>query len=405
MKSEKEYVPSKKILDKYADVLIRFGLNDGKGIKKGDVVFLQVPECAKPMLSALSNSVLRAGGNPIIQYIPDGISKDFFNLAGDKQLNFFPGKYLRGRIDEIDHSVSIEAEENPHELEKVDPKKIMQRSKSFRLYKEWRDEKENRKKFSWTLALYGTEAMAKEAGMTLKEYWGEIINACYLNDKNPVKKWGEIVKEINRVKDRLNNLKVRKLHVEAMGTDLIVGLDGNRKWLGGDGANIPSFEVFISPKSEETEGRIRFTEKLYRYGNLIEGVELEFKKGKVVKASAKKGEKVLKEMIATDSGSCKIGEFSLTDKRLSKINRFMATTLFDENVGGRYGNIHLALGNAYQSSYPGNVSKVSKGEWKKMQYNESVVHTDIVSTADKKVTAILENGEEKVIYMDGKFLI
>ena len=81
MKSEKEYVPSKKILDKYADVLIRFGLNDGKGIKKGDVVFLQVPECAKPMLSALSNSVLRAGGNPIIQYIPDGISKDFFNQA------------------------------------------------------------------------------------------------------------------------------------------------------------------------------------------------------------------------------------------------------------------------------------------------------------------------------------
>jgi aminopeptidase len=131
---------------------------------------------------------------------------------------------------------------------------------------------------------------------------------------------------------------------------------------------------------------------------------LEFKKGKVVKVKAKKGEKVLKHMIKNKGGDM-IGEFSLTDGRVSQITKFMAETLFDENKGGRFGNTHIALGNAYQDSYPGNLDKVKKVDWKKMGYNDSVVHTDIVSTEDRTVTAWLPNGETLVIYQDGKFTI
>ena len=97
--------------------------------------------------------------------------------------------------------------------------------------------------------------------------------------------------------------------------------------LGGVG-NIPSFEVFISPDWRISDGKIRFTEKLYRYGNLIENVYLESKNGEVVFAKADKGEDILKEMIKSDVGAKRIGEFSLTDKRLSRIGKFMATTLF-----------------------------------------------------------------------------
>ena len=175
------YQPSKEILDKYASVLVNYGLNGCKGIKKGDVVFLQVPECAKPMLFALRKAVLKSGGYPIIQYIPDGFSREFYEIASDDQLTFFPAKLLRGRIDQIDHIISIEAEENPTELKGIDPKKIMKSSKAFKPYMEWRTKKENEGKFTWTLALYGTEAMAKEAGLNLEEYWEQIIKACYLD--------------------------------------------------------------------------------------------------------------------------------------------------------------------------------------------------------------------------------
>ena len=97
----------------------------------------------------------------------------------------------------------------------------------------------------------------------------------------------------------------------------------------------------------------------------------------------------LKEMIAQENAD-KVGEFSLTDKRHSRITKFMATTLFDENIGGEFGNTHIALGNAYKDTFTGDISKVSDEEWNEMGYNSCPkVHTDIVSTTNRTVTAIL----------------
>ena len=154
----------------------------------------------------------------------------------------------------------------------------------------------------------------------------------------------------------------------------------------------------------KTQGTIAFTEPLYAYGTLIKNVNLEFDHGRVVKASAKRGESVLAEMIKV-SNADKIGEFSLTDKRLSRITKFMGETLFDENVGGTWGNTHVALGSAYKDAYPGDPSEVTQAGWKELGYNESVIHTDIVATTKRTVTATLEGGTTKVIYKDGTFTI
>ncbi len=403
------YHPSKKILEKYADVLVNYALNSGKGVKRGEVVLIQVPECAKPILVELNKAVLQAGAHPLIQYLPDGMSRDFYNFANSEQVAFFPARYLRGRIDNIDHSIMIIADTDKHELEGIDPKMIMDKSKAFRPYMDWRNKKENAGKFTWTLGLYGTKAGADEAGMTEKEYWKEIIKACYLNDKDPVKTWKKISQEVERVKNKLDKLKIEKVRIESVGgpvkkTDLTVVLGKNRKWMGGGGRNIPSFEVFISPDCRYTEGHIYFNEPLYRYGNLIKDIYLEFKGGKVVRVTAKKGEKILKQMIE-NAGADMIGEFSLTDSRISRITKFMAETLFDENKGGKYGNTHVALGAAYKDSFPGDPNKVKKAEWKNMGYNDSVVHTDIVSTENRVVTAWLPNGKTRLIYKNGKFTI
>jgi aminopeptidase len=399
-----DYIPEKKIIEKYADVIINFALNSGKGIKKNEVVFLQVPECAKPLLIEMQKAVLRAGAHYITNYMPDETSRHFYEFAEEHQLNFFPEKHLRGRIDQADHMVFIEAETNKKELEGIDAKKIMMRQKSHRPYMEWRDEKEAAGKFTWTIALYGTEAMAEEAGISLEEYWNQIIKACYLEYDNPIEKWREAFVEIDRVKDKLNNMKIARLRVKSAKNDFIVGLGEGRKWLGGSGRNIPSFELFISPDKRITEGHVYFDQPLYRYGNLIKGVYMKFEKGKVIEIKAEKGEDVIKEMISVE-GADMIGEFSLTDKRLSKIDRFMAETLYDENFGGKYGNTHMALGKAYKDSYPGDASKLTKEDWEKLGYNESAVHTDIISTEDRIVEAELSDGTKKIIYKDGMFVI
>jgi aminopeptidase len=398
------YQPSNTILEKYAQVLINFALGSGKGIKPKEVVFLQVPECAKPLLIHLRKAVLVSGGYPIIQYIPDDMAREYFELATEDQLSFFPKNYLKGKVDQMDHVVSILAETDKHELESIAPQKLMSYQQSFKEYKDWRDDKENAGRLTWTLGLYGTEAMAKEVNMSLKEYWEQIIAACYLNDPDPIATWNTTYNEVERLKEELNKLPIDMLHVEAEGTDLHVGIGEGRQWMGGSGRNIPSYEVFISPDWRKTEGTIRFTEPLYSYGNLIKDVNLTFSNGRVTKASAKKGEEVLLEMLTVKDAD-KIGEFSLTDKKLSRITKFMGETLFDENVGGAWGNTHLALGSAYKDSYPGDPTTVTNAGWKELGYNESVIHTDIVATSRRTVTATLAGGKTRVIYKDGEFVI
>ncbi|MDQ8198455.1 aminopeptidase [Pelagicoccus enzymogenes] len=398
------YQPSEEILEKYADVMINFALNSGEGVKPGEVVQLRVPEVAKPFLVALRRAVLKAGAHPLVFFTPDDMAREFFELANEEQLSFFAEKFHRGTVDQIDHTVAILAETNKKELDGIDSKKIMTAQKALKPYMDWRRAKESAGKYTWTLAMWGTQQMADEVGMSLEEYWEQIIEACYLREAKPAEKWKELYEKLYSYKDKLDALKIEKLHIEAENTDLWVKLGDNRKWLGGSGRNIPSFELFVSPDWRGTEGRIQFTEPLYRYGALIENAYLEFKDGVVVKATASKGEDLLKEMIAVENAD-KAGEFSLTDRRFSRITKFMGETLYDENVGGEYGNTHIAVGSAYRDSYTGDPSSVSEKEWAEMGYNNSVVHTDIVATSNRTVTAYLKDGSSQVIYRDGQFTV
>ena len=398
------YTPPEKILNRYAELLAGFGLRKCKGMQKGDVVAISVRESARPMLQPLRDAVLRRGGFPIIRYFPDGMDKSFYDLATDEQLKFSPNKYLKGYVDQIDGMIIIDSDADPKELEGVPSDKLIKTAEAGQKYWEWRDKKEREGKFSWTLALYGTPAMAKEAGMSIEDYWGEIINACYLNNKSPIEKWREIDQENRRVRTALTKMPIAKLHVQAKNIDFSVEMGPNRKWSGGEGCNLPSFEIFTSPDCRTAEGEITFTEPLYHNGSLIKDVYLKFKNGRVVDYKASCGASALESIVGAKNGD-RVGEFSLTDRRASKIKRFMATTLFDENVGGRQGNMHIALGSSYPETYNGDVSKMSKKEMENVGFNFSAVHVDIITTEKRTVTAILRDGTEIIIYRDGKFLV
>jgi len=398
------YQPSQKILDNYADVLVNFALNSGRGVKKNEVVFLQVPESAKPLLVSLQKSVLKAGAHAIIQYLPDEMSREFYELASEDQLKFFPATFLKGRVQQADHFLMVLAETNFHELEGIDPQKIMERNMVFKPYKDWRDAKENKGKLTWTLGLYATPAMAKEANLTLREAWAQIIKACYLNDANPVAKWRQIQADSQHLIQKLNKLDIVKVNIKAKDTDLNIGLGEDRKWVGCDGRNIPSFEIFTSPDWRQTNGYVYFDQPLYRQGNLIKNIKLTFKDGLVVDAEAGYGEKFLKQLIQVEN-SDKVGEFSLTDKRFSKISKFMAETLYDENFGGPFGNSHIALGSSYKDTYSKKMNKLTPKDWENLGFNDSSVHTDIIMTGDRTVTATLKNGKEIILYKSGKFQI
>jgi aminopeptidase len=198
-------------------------------------------------------------------------------------------------------------------------------------------------------------------------------------------------------------LQIETLHIKGNDADLHIKIGEHRKWLSGGGKNIPSFEIFTSPDWRGTNGSIRFNQPLYYSGKRIAGVSLRFENGIVVESSATENQDALKEMIAQENAD-KVGEFSLTDKRHSRITKFMATTLFDENMGGEFGNTHIALGNAYKDTFTGDMATVPDEQWSEMGYNSCPkVHTDIISTTNRTVTAILRDGSEKTIYRNGQF--
>ena len=145
------YTPTQKILEKYADVLVNFALNSGKGIKKGEVVHLVCYEAGKALYREMKRAILKAGGHIIGDYRPDSgdrfpFDRDFFELAKPHQLEFFPKKYARGLVSEMDHTIFVYSETDTHELEGIDPKKIMKRGIAWKPYMDWRREKENKKK-------------------------------------------------------------------------------------------------------------------------------------------------------------------------------------------------------------------------------------------------------------------
>lgn len=390
--------------------MVHYALNNGNGISKGDTVFLVGQECTKDLFLAIAKEIYAAGGNLISHYTPDNtregsLARLLLQSGTDDQISFFARPYWQGIVEAADHILFIVSEPDVHYLEELPSTKISLMNSARAPYMKMREQKEQAGRLSWSLCLYGTESMAGEAGLTLEQYWEQIIEACYLREEDPVGKWKSVQAAIEQIKDKLDALPIETLHIKGDDVDLRVKIGENRKWLSGGGKNIPSFEIFTSPNWRGTEGFIRFNQPLYYSGKRIAGVSLTFENGVVVSAAATENEDALKEMIAQENAD-KVGEFSLTDKRHSRITRFMATTLFDENMGGAYGNTHLALGNAYKDTYTGDPASVSDDEWSRMGYNSCPkVHTDIVSTTDRVVTARLRNGEEVVIYRDGQFLL
>ena len=400
----KDYQPTKSVLAKYANVLVNYALNSGKGVKKGEVVQCLVPDIAKPLGLQLQNTLLQAGAQPIIRLIPTGFSKDFYSLASQSQLTFFPKTYLKSRVNLIDHNIAIIADPDPEELKTIDPKKIILARDSQKPYKDWLNEKEVKGKFTWTAALWGTKAKAKLVGLSYQAYWNQIIKACFLDTANPISSWKKVSSLQTSIIKKLNSLPIQLIKVKGKDVDLTISLGKNRRWQGGSGRNIPSFEIFTSPDWRGTNGSIKFNQTLYRYGQIIKGVSLKFKDGLVISAHAKQGNKFLQEMLKSKNAN-KIGEFSLTDNRLSRLTHTMAETLFDENIGGPFGNSHIALGAAYKDCYQGNAQAKSPQFWQKLGFNDSAEHTDIVTTTDRTVTVTLTSGQEKIIYQKGRFTL
>ena len=394
----------KETLEKYADVLF-WGLSTARkdSFKKGDVILVQYDPAALNLAEILYRKVLERGMYPIQRMgLTNAMEHSFYEMASASQLKYLPPgdkelyQALNGRI-------FLRAPGSLTHLKDIDPSRIGQVLVARKPFREIMDKREEKGVYSWTLCTYPTPGLAKQAKMPLSTYAGQIKKACFLDLEDPVRKWEDVHAQATEVKKWLSGLKVKYFRIVSSSMDLVITPGDKRKWAGVSGHNIPSFEVFLSPDFRGTEGVYYANLPSFRSGNYVEGVRLVLKKGKVVEADAKKGGEFLKKQIAMDKGASRVGEFSLTDKRFSLIDRFMADTLFDENFGGTFGNCHLALGSSYSDTFSGNPARLNREMKIRLGFNDSALHWDLVNTEPKTVTAHLTNGREIVIYEDGMF--
>jgi aminopeptidase len=391
-------------LDNYARVLF-WGMQKARvtPFAPGDIVLVRTDLAALPLAEKMQALILARGLNPVLRITPpSALEKCYFGLSGQEQLSFVvPGD--RELYEHLDGMASLLAPDSITHLKDVPPTKIATFSLARKYLRDILDKREAARQFGWTLCLMPTSALAENAGLTPKDYAAQIVRASYLDEADPVATWEGIFLRAQGVKEWLNSMDVDHYHVRSASTDLKIHPGRSRCWIGISGHNIPSFELFISPDHRLTEGTYHADQPSYRSGNLVRSVTLEFSEGKATVTGADQGEQFVRSQLEMDPGACQLGEFSLTDKRFSPINAFMAHTLFDENFGGKHGNCHVAVGASYADTYAGDPKELTDERKKELGFNDSALHWDLVNTEPKKVTAFLHDGTKMVIYEDGMF--
>lgn len=265
--------------------------------------------------------------------------------------------------------------------------------------------------FPWCIAALPNERWAKSIFGDTKDAYQKlylnIFKMCMVDTSDPIQSWEDFIGRSNKLKDKLNNLGIRKMHYQnALGTDLTVSFSGQNFWLNLDKkssnggkviVNMPSYEIFTTPDARETSGIVYSSRPLIYNGAIIDEFFLEFFQGKVVNCGAVKGEKLLRSLVYETEKAGYLGEVALVpfDSPISNTGLVFNNTLFDENA-----SCHLALGSGYTKCFP---KTLKSDELVNLGCNSSIVHVDfMIGTSDLKIEAETDFGR-KLIFKDGNF--
>jgi aminopeptidase len=348
-------------LEKLARVLVDYSIEAGEG----DQVLLSGGAAAEPLIKAIYTRLLQAGATPVPLVGLPGMQELFFEHARDHHYEKTP-PVIRAIYEEADAFISIMAPTNTRALANVDPSKQQALGKRDQQLRDIVMKKER-----WVLTLFPTEALAQESDMGLEEYEDFVYAAMALDKEDPDRFWQQKSDEQAKLKERLEQAK--EIRISGPETDLTLSVEG-RTFINSAGKrNMPCGEVFTGPVEDSVNGTVYFGIPSAVAGREVSGVRFRFEDGKVVEATAEKGEEYLLSMLDADEGARYLGELGIGTNY--GIPRPTKNILFDEKLGG---TVHLAVGKSYEET---------GGK------NDSSVHWDLICD--------LHEGE---IYADGELL-
>ncbi|MCJ7715272.1 MAG: aminopeptidase, partial [Anaerolineales bacterium] len=255
------------------------------------------------------------------------------------QLNHLD-RYWKILNDDFDVRIFIQSEFSTQSMKDIEPDRLKIQSQAYKPIFDTYFERMSSGDLRRVSTLYPTQAYADDAGMELKDFEDYVYSATFSDCENPVGEWQRVKEEQQGLVDWLKGKK--EVQVQGPQVDLSLSIDG-RTFINSDGKqNMPSGEIFTGPVEDSVNGWVKFTHPSILSGREVEGVELHFEDGRVVKAAAAKNEDFLFSMLDMDEGARFLGEFAIGTNRM--INRFIKKILYDEKIGG---TIHMALGQGY----------------------------------------------------------
>ncbi len=403
----------KTVLRKYAKLIATVGVN----VQKGQEVFVAADLDQPEFVAMVVEECYRAGAKKVVvdwDYQP--LAKLHYRWRSNKTLAEVQG-YEEARWQHYVETIPCRIyliSEDPDGLKGINAAKMAKANQArFKVIKPYREKLENR--YQWCIAAVPGAAWAKKLfpklskNQAIEALWEAILSASRVTE-DPTEAWKEHNANLLARCEYLNSLGIETLEYHSSnGTDFRVGMMEQGRFCGGGDTslqgiyfnpNIPTEEVFISPKKGVAEGIVYSTKPLSYQGQLIENFSIRFEEGKAVEVHAEKNEELLKQLIAMDEGAAYLGECALVpyDSPIQNSGLLFYNTLFDENAA-----CHLALGRGYADTIRG-FENLSHEECKEMGLNDSMVHEDfMIGAEDLDVDAITRDGRRVPIFRKGNW--
>ncbi len=400
-------------LEKFAQVAVKIGLRP----TPGQQVIVTAPIAALPLVRKVTEQLYKAGVSQVTTlFDDDACTLARYRFAPDGSFDVSTNWLFDGMASAFDNNAARLAilGANPGLLARVNSD-LTGRAAAARA-KAYKPASSRISSFSinWSMISCATPAWAKAVFPGVSEkvamslLWDAIFAASRSDADDPIAAWEAHNQALKSRVNILNAKSFSALRFRGPGTDLTVGLADGHEWCGGAtaakngvvcNANVPTEEVFTTPHCQRVNGYVSSTKPLSLQGVLVEGIRVRFEGGRVVEATAQRGQDALLSLIKTDAGACQLGEVALVphSSPISQSKVLFYETLFDENAA-----CHIAFGQSFSKCMI-NGRNMTKEELSAKGSNQSDIHVDWMIgsgavdvdgiCADGSVEAVMRNGE------------
>lgn len=405
----------KALLEKYAELVIRVGVN----IQPGQNLMLTAPLETVDFTRLLVAKAYDAGAKYVhVDWEDEQITRIRYEHATDESLSYYP-QWLADMAEQFGEEggaiLRIKVPD-PELFRGIPSSRVSTAVKAAAKAREKHSAQTRNNRITWSLIKAPTRAWADKVFADLPEelripaMWEAVFQMNRVDREDPIAAWREHIQHLKERQEHMNAKRYKKLHYRAPGTDLHVELPEGHLWLGGGDynaagnyfvANMPTEEIYSMPHRTGVNGTVASTMPLNLNGQLVEGLTLTFKEGKVVSFDAKSGREHMENLLQTDEGANYLGEVALVpyDSPISKLNRIFYNTGIDENA-----SCHFALGSAYPVNIE-NGANLSKEELLARGANVSLTHVDfMIGSAELNIDGELADGTIEPIFRNGNWV-